>query len=190
MNSRVKTMTEIAMVAALAVLLSVIKIYQAPFGGSVSLVMVPIFLFAFRRGIGPAMIAGALTGTIKIMTDAYVVHPIQFLLDYPVAYLVLGLAGIYRIKKDQSIGMKTFYISLSIIFATFFRLLSHVASGVIWFGSYAPESMNVYLYSIVYNLYYLVPEMIISIIVTALVVQKVPNFVINYERTNIKEAIQ
>lgn len=179
MNSRIRLITEISMISALAVLLSVIKVYQAPFGGSVSLVMVPVFLLAYRRGIGPAVIAGALTGVIKVLTDAYIVHPIQFLLDYPVAYLMLGLAGIYKVKASHSLKQVCLYISISILFAASLRLLSHFISGVVWFGSYAPEGMNVYLYSLLYNVYYLVPEMIISIIVTIFIVKKIPKLIIN-----------
>ncbi|OEF99190.1 energy-coupled thiamine transporter ThiT [Vulcanibacillus modesticaldus] len=178
MNNRIRIMTEIAIIAALAVLLNAIKVYEAPFGGSVSLVMVPIFLLAFRRGIVPAIIAGALTGTIKIILGAYIVHPVQFLLDYPVAFALLGFAGIVKINKNLSLKQKSIYLTIGIIFASSLRLLSHFVSGVIWFGQYAPENMNVYLYSLLYNLYYLVPEMIISIIVSIFIINKIPNFFI------------
>lgn len=176
MNSNLRTLTEISLITALAVLLGTIKVYQAPFGGSVSLVMVPIFLFSFRRGVRPALIAGALTGMIKIITDAYIVHPVQFLLDYPVAYLVLGFAGLVKIKRD-SWSKTIITVSSGIFMAGSLRLLSHFISGVVWFASYAPDNMNPYFYSLIYNLYYLLPEMMISIAITIFIIKKVPKLI-------------
>ena len=48
--------------------------------------MVPIFVLALRRGLVPGMIAGAVYGCVDLLIDPFVVHPVQLLLDYPVAY--------------------------------------------------------------------------------------------------------
>ncbi|WP_235820520.1 energy-coupled thiamine transporter ThiT [Halalkalibacter krulwichiae] len=134
--------------------------------------MVPIFIITFRRGWKSGVLTGLLVGLLNLMIGGYVVHPVQLVLDYPLAYLVLGFASIFIVKAALSI--KTIVIGL--VFATALRFISHFASGVIWFGEYAPEGMNVSLYSAFYNLSYLVPEMLLTLAVIILLLKKYPQF--------------
>lgn len=146
-----RTMSEGALCIALSVALSMFKLFQMPQGGSVSLATLPLLLFALRRGGFAGMTAGFAAGLIRIFLGAYVVHPFQALLDYPISLAALGLAGFFSGN-----------IYLGILIGMAGCLLSYVLSGVIFFASYAPEGTNVWLYSIIYNATFLVPEMLID----------------------------
>jgi thiamine transporter len=149
-------MVQGALMVALAFGLHFIKFFQAPYGGSVTLGgMVPLLFFALTYGAGPGIMAGAAYGLLDLIVNPYVVHPAQLLLDYPLAYGALGLAGFFRgnVVAGSAAGIGG-------------RFLMHFLSGVIFFASYAKG--NVYAYSALYNAGYLVPEFIISIVVLSL----------------------
>lgn len=161
----VRILVEGGMMIALATILSYVKIYSAPMGGSVTAgSMIPIILFAIRWGMIPGITIGGLYGILQFILEPYFYHPLQLILDYPLAFGLLGLSGIaYHIKNKDDISgyVKAF---LAIFIGILGRTISHVLSGVIFFAEYAGD-MNPWLYSIVYNAYYLVPELIISSIV-------------------------
>ncbi|MDV2886625.1 energy-coupled thiamine transporter ThiT [Alkalihalophilus pseudofirmus] len=160
-RERLTIMIEIAVMAGLALVLSFVKFGALwAMGGSISLVMVPIFLLAFRRGLKVGLLTGLLVGLLGLVTGPTIVHPVQLVLDYPLAYMVLGFAGIFAAKQAVP---KLSYIVLGLVLATVLRFLSHFASGVIWFGQYAPDGMNPSVYSFLYNLSYLFPEMLITL---------------------------
>ncbi len=146
-------LTEIGVSVALAAVLGTVRIYRAPQGGSVSLVMVPILYLALRRGPGSGMLAGIVLGVVKLLLDPYVVHPLQVVMDYPLAYGVLGIAGAFPR-----------YPTLGVLAGSLARFLVHLLSGVVFFASYAPEGSNVWAYSALYNASYMVPEAAISAI--------------------------
>ncbi len=96
-------LTEAGIMIALSVLLSRIKIYEAPMGGSVTAgSMIPIILFALRwGGVKPGVITGAtFGGVLKLMLGGYVYTPIQAILEYPIAFGLLGLAGIISTNEE------------------------------------------------------------------------------------------
>jgi len=126
-----------------------------PEGGRVTLAaMIPIFFVAVRRGPRIGILAGIAFGLVVLIEEPYVYHPIQFLLDYPLAFGALGLAGFFR--KQPLIGVAVGIIG---------RFLCHFTSGLVFFASYAPAGMNPALYSAIYNAWYLGPELVISEIV-------------------------
>lgn len=162
----VRMLTEGGMMIALSVLLSYIKIYTLPNGGSITAgSMIPLMIFAIRWGVGPGIIVGATYGVLDFILKPYFYHPIQFLLDYPVAFGLLGLAGLgYLIDKSNGYTK----LSLGVTLGIAGRMLSHVLSGVLFFAEYAGDQ-NPWIYSIGYNMSYLVPELIISIVVLMLI---------------------
>ncbi|AST91493.1 MULTISPECIES: energy-coupled thiamine transporter ThiT [Sutcliffiella] len=171
-RERLVTMVEISMMAALAVILSYVKFGALwAYGGSISLIMVPIFVIAFRRGWKAGVVTGLLVGVINWLTGGYVVHPAQLILDYPLPFALLGFAAIFAVK-----GVTIRTIVVGMIFGTALRLISHFLSGVIWFGEYAPDGIPVVLYSIIYNLSYLVPEMLITIAILVIIYKFYPKF--------------
>lgn len=152
-----QVVTEVGVAVALAAVLSLIRVFRMPQGGSVSLEMVPIIYVALRRGAGTGILAGLVLGMVKLILEPFVVHPIQFLMDYPLAFGLLGVAGFFS------------RLPLAGVFAgSAGRFLMHLLSGVIFFASYAPEGSNVWVYSATYNASYMVPELVIASIVVLL----------------------
>lgn len=152
----VRVLTEAALAIALAFVLSFIKLLELPFGGSVSLEMVPLILLALRQGVAPGVLAGTVYGFLNLMVDPFIVHPIQVLLDYPVAFGALGLAGLF---KPTTLGT-----ILGTLAATGARFVAHFLSGVVFFATYAPDGWNPAVYSAVYNAVYLVPSLVIALV--------------------------
>jgi thiamine transporter len=147
-----------ALAVALSVVFSALRLWTMPQGGSVTLEMVPLFLFALRRGGKAGCAAGAVSGIMQLITGGYFVHPLQVFLDYPVAFGVLGTAGFFR-KSPLWLGIGI---------GGFLRFCCHVLSGVVFFSAFAPEGVNVWLYSAVYNGSYMAPTLVVSAILTYL----------------------
>lgn len=154
----VRVLTEAALAIALAVVLSFVKVFEMPFGGSISLEMFPLILLALRQGPWVGITAGAVYGLIDIITPpVFVFHPVQVLLDYPLAFAALGLAGFFRPTVWGAVAGATV--------AVLARFACHFLSGVVFFASFAPEGWNPFLYSAAYNAAYLVPSLAIAIAV-------------------------
>ncbi|EMT54384.1 energy-coupled thiamine transporter ThiT [Brevibacillus borstelensis] len=173
-RQRLLILLEMAMMTALALVFSEIKVFQMPQGGSVSLVMVPIALLAVRRGLLPGVTCGILVGVLQTFFGSGYVHPVQLLLDYPVAFGALGLAGLVRLSAIEKRTNKVTALWSVLFVGVIGRFVCHFLSGVIWFGEYAPEGMPAALYSFVYNITYLLPEMIITGIVLTVVMSSAP----------------
>ncbi|EGL83857.1 thiamine transporter YuaJ [Caldalkalibacillus thermarum TA2.A1] len=102
------------------------------------------------------------------------VHPVQLVLDYPLAFALLGTAGLFALHKAHTPGKMIGLATTGIVLASGLRFLSHFVSGVVWFGAYAPEGMPVAIYSALYNLSYLLPEMIISLLIVIFLIKMRP----------------
>ena len=150
-----KIMAEIAVFVALASVLSYIKIFSLPQGGSVTLAsMVPILWLALRRGPKVGLFAATVYGVVQLaLGPEGIYYPAQVLLDYPIAFGLLGLAGFFQ--KRPFIGVTVGIIG---------RFVAHFLSGIIFFAIYAGE-MNPVIYSAVYNGGYLLVELVMSIYV-------------------------
>jgi thiamine transporter len=161
-NFSTKMLVEAGIMIALAQILSYVKIFEAPYGGSVTAgSMVPILFYAIRWGVGPGILAGIVYGILQfVLGPKYSFHILSILLDYVVAFGLLGLAGLFR--KDFK------GVFLGVFFGILGRFASTVLSGVIIWASYAPETMNPWIYSIVYNGAYLIPELIISFVLVGI----------------------
>ena len=157
-----RVLAEMAIAIALATVLSYIKIFSMPYGGSVTLgSMVPILLISFRRDVKIGVITGVIYGLVQMILDGWFYSPVGMALDYPIAFGVLGLAALF--KKQPIFG---------VVIAMAGRFLSHFISGVVFFGIYAPEGMSPVLYSAIYNGGYMLPELIISAILIYLLIQR------------------
>ncbi|WP_283152246.1 energy-coupled thiamine transporter ThiT [Guptibacillus hwajinpoensis] len=177
-DNRLLLLVEIALMAAVGVILDLLSLRLWPNGGSVSLAMVPIFLIAYRRGLGAGLTTGLLVGLLQpLIVPPFYVHPIQFLLDYPIAFMVVGMAGIFSVKVDEAKRKRITMIILGCLTGSLLRLVSHFISGVIWFGEMAPEGTPVALYSFLYNASYLLPTAAVSIVVLALLSHQAPKLV-------------
>lgn len=179
-STRLITLLEVAIFAAIAVVFNeFISPFQLwPNGGSITLVMIPIAVIAFRRGLVPGILTGLITGVIlTIMPSAYRVYPIQILLDYPLAFASLGVAGWVSLKKYSHPSQKALWAGIGLLTAGTLRFLMHYLSGVIFFAEFAPKGQSVYLYSLFYNATYILPEIILATIVMAILLYSAPQLV-------------
>lgn len=158
-----RVLTEAALAIALAFVLGLIKVFQMPYGGAISLEMVPLILLALRQGPAVGIAAGAAYGLLDLAIEPVVLHPVQVILDYPVAFGALGLAGFFKPTVRGAI--------LGTIVAVLARFLCHFVSGVVFFASYAPKGWNPYLYSAAYNAGYLVPSLVIALVVVTVLLR-------------------
>ena len=154
-----KLLAEIIIMVALAGALSLVShsFFGLPQGGSINVGMVPIFWLALRRGWKIGVFAGAVFGMVDLVISPFVVHPAQLILDYPLPFACLGLAGFFR--KYPILGAAAGVTG---------RFFCHFLSGVIYFPNYAPAGMSPILYSATYNVTYLVPSFIVSAVVIAI----------------------
>jgi thiamine transporter len=175
----------VAVAAALATVLGFIRLYRLPWGGSLSLKILPLLFLAFRRGPKAGAGAGLTSGIITLVLDPVILHPFQVILDYFFPYLAFGVAGWFRTAPRWGICVT------SII-----RLVFHVLSGVIFFAAYAPEGLNrrtyqflvdytglafpallqdgitPWIYAILYNCSVILPELILMILIIPYVLKR------------------
>lgn len=150
---------------ALAIVASFIKFVSLPFGGSITLFsMFFICFIGYLYGLKAGVITGIAYGILQLILEPYIFHPVQVLLDYPIAFGCLGLSGLFSSSKYH---LKN-NLLLGYLLGVVGRYICHVISGYIFFGSYAPENMNPFLYTLGYNATYILPEAIATIILLAL----------------------
>ena len=150
-----RMITHIGLALALAAVLHAVRIYHLPQGGSITLgSMIPILLIALYYGAEVGYLTGFLYGMINLIQDPFILHPVQVIFDYPLPFMALGLAGYFKER-----------MMLGTTIAVFGRFICHFLSGVVFFASYAPPGMSPYLYSLVFNGSYLVPELVICLLI-------------------------
>lgn len=152
-NEKLKIIVEGGLMIALAIVLDFISKsigLSLPQGGDISFASLPILVFALRHGAKSGVIVGLGYEVLNFILDPYhVFHPLSIVLDYLLIGVLLGLIGL---KGKVYIKYVILYIGI---------LISHVLSGVLVFGSYAPEGTNVWVYSLAYNSTYIIPEFIL-----------------------------
>lgn len=164
------------MAIALGSVLSLIHLFKMPQGGSVTPAsMLPILFCALTFGPAWGIGIGAVYGFLQFIIEPYSVHWASIILDYPLAFGVLGLAGFFAAPAVKRLNERNVLsrlslvppaqIVLGIVIGMLGRTISHVLSGVIFYASYAEGSgLNPWAYSVVYNGSYMLPEAIITIV--------------------------
>lgn len=174
-----RMVAEAGVMIALAKILSFIKLFEMPMGGSVTLAsMAPILFFAIRWGWKKGLLVGLVYGLVDYLLGGYTVHPLQVLLDYPLAYMMLGFAGLQRTSENDS-----FFSHLpSLILAVALRLAVHVLSGCVFYSTidfteagaslsqaFTLSNMGAgFVYSLQYNGAFLGADFLICLVVLAL----------------------
>ena len=153
-----------AVAIALAFITSFIKIFEMPWGGSVTLCsMLFIVLIGNWYGVGTGILVGLAYGILQFLQGPYVLSFFQVGCDYIFAFAALGLAGLFA-KKEH--GLLKGYI-----LAVFARGVFHTIGGYLYWMSYMPDSFPKSLtavYPIVYNYSYLLIECIITVIIISI----------------------
>lgn len=160
-----------ALSIALSFVLSCVRLYRMPTGGSVTPgSMLPLMLFSVSFGVGPGLVAGLAYGLLQYLQGGWWLNVWQFLLDYLLAFAALGLAGIAHNKKDS-------WLYISIPVAALGRAVCAILAGLMWVADTPVEELTIgtmqfsspLLYSIVYNGAYLVPDTLICLLLAFLI---------------------
>ncbi len=157
----VKQLVFCAMSIALGTVLSNIKLFDFPFGGSVTLLsMLVICLPGYLFGLGAGLMTGVAYGILQLLIDPYVLYPVQLIVDYLLAFGALGLSGLFTNAKY---GLIKGYIA-----GVIGRYVFAVISGWIFFGEYAWDGWAPLPYSLAYNACYIFAEAAITLILLAI----------------------
>ncbi len=163
-----------AVCVAMSFALSYVRLFKMPMGGSITFAsMLPVMLYSFMFGCRKGVIAGLIYGVLQAVQDPWLLHPAQFLLDYGVAFAAIGVTGCIRNLKLFNGNMRLQF-TLGALIGGVLRFVSHFFSGAFAFGSfgagyaesYGIEALNnPYLYSLIYQCMYVIPEVIIVLVV-------------------------
>jgi len=168
-----KLIAEAGVFLALSIVLEYVTLFipRLPQGGKIiSLGMIPLLTFAILRGGIPGMTMGFAMGIIFYFVDPFFLHPLQYILDYPIAFSLVGVAGFIAQEGEK-------WIYAAIPTGLFLRFLAHFASGVIFFKAYMPEGFkNIYLYSAAYNAAFIIPTAIVCILIVPYLVKRFKSY--------------
>ena len=157
-QSKTRMLAEAGVAIAIAQVLSFITIFHMPQGGSIkAAALVPLMIYAYRWGGARGIFAGVVYKSS--------VHYLSIILDYLVAYGAIGVCGYF---KDSISGLIT-----GSIVGIALRWIATVVSGAVVFASYAPQGQNPWIYSMIYNASYMVPDGILNIVVLLFIYQGV-----------------
>jgi thiamine transporter len=170
----VLTLVECAMMIAMATVLSMVKLFNLPQGGSVTLAsLAPLVIVSFRHGLKWGL-GTAFVHSLLQMVLGFYAPPVQtvlafagvVLLDYVLAFTVLGAASFFAKPVKSKIAGAAF----GTVVVCALRLLCSFLSGILIWSSYAPEGTPVWLYSLTYNGSYMLWETIITAVVMVILV--------------------
>ena len=162
-----RCLCEGALLLALAQVLGYLKLWELPNGGSVTLSMLPIFLFCVRWGFGPGLLVSFAFGLLQLFLDvAYAAGWQSIIGDYLLAFTVLGLAGLFARRRSG--------VFLGTLVAGGARFLVHYIVGATIWAAYMPDTFfgmtmhSPWFYSLLYNLAYMLPNIAITLVVFAI----------------------
>ena len=160
-HTRVRMLTEGAVMIALAEVLSFLPLYKMPWGGSIDLAMLPIILFCVRWGLGPGLVASFAHALLQTLFEGGIAIGWQSIVgDFLVAYTVLGFAGLFKGK----------FVPATVVACVLRFLVHYVVGATIW-AEYMPEtffSMTMttpWFYSALYNGAYMLPDLLILLVI-------------------------
>ena len=166
-QTKARALTEGALMVAAATALSYVKLLELPQGGSVCIGMLPIFLYCARWGCKESFLASFAYGLLQLIFDGnYAWGPTSMLFDYVLAYGVLGVACLFRKQKGG--------VYIGTVVGCLCRFLVHFISGITIYRIYEPTELfnttfaNPYIYSAAYNGSYMVIDMVLCLVITAL----------------------
>ncbi|SMC55887.1 energy-coupled thiamine transporter ThiT [Papillibacter cinnamivorans] len=157
-----RALTETAILLALATVLSLLKLFELPNGGSATPAsMLPVIIVGIRWGKKWGFGAAIVYSFLQFFTGFYAISPMALVLDYLVAFGVLGFSGFFYGKK--------YGLILAAPICGTLRFVVHWISGVVVWGSTLPADMPLWQGSLIYNATYMVPEIIVTTVAAALI---------------------
>ena len=190
-----RVLAEVAIFAALAFALDALQggIFKGIFinGGSIGFAMVPIFVISFRRGLLPGILCGFILSLIQMLGGIYIIQGktldgafmqamgpfIQVMLDYVLAYTVVGFAGVFAkgFQNSNNFKSKLIWIALGCLLGGLLKYASHTLAGL-WFWPGEMWGVGGVAYSFLYNGLYCIPNIIISILIMIIIAKAYPSF--------------
>jgi thiamine transporter len=175
-NSKTRALVEGAIMVALATVLSYIKLFELPQGGSICLGMLPIFFFCIRWGWKYSFLTAFAYGLLQLIFDgAYAWGPSSMLLDYIIAFTMLGVCGFFsKMKGGLFIGS---------VVGAFCRFVVHFISGVTIYRIYEPTELfdhsftNPWIYSLAYNASYIGISLALCLVVFAVISKPMGSYI-------------
>lgn len=147
-----------ALCISISFVLSYLKLFSMPAGGSITLAsMLPLMVYANRFGVKYGVMAGVVYGFLQYIQKPEMTHWIQLLVDYPIAFGVIGLGGIFR--KE---------LLFTVLLGGTLRFLCHLFTGAVFFGQWAAEGQSAFMYSLGYNAPYLFADIAICAVICVL----------------------
>ena len=148
-----RTISYAAVCIAMSFALSYLAPIHLPYGGSVTIAsLLPLMIYSYMFGVRKGVFAGAIYGLLQVIQDPWILHPAQLLLDYPIAFAGIGLAGMFRgVEKFRKMPQVSFL--LGALVGSVIRYLAHLFAGVFAFGQFAADYGfdSDWLYSLTYN---------------------------------------
>ncbi len=164
---------------AMAFALSYVKFMNLPQGGAVTFAsLLPLIVYASMFGSRKGIIVCLIYGTMQAMQDTFIIHPMQFMLDYPLAFGLVGFSGIFAERHVFKKNVANFVAGA--VLAAVLRYACHVCSGVFAFGSYAGEGYSAVAWGFLYNTFVGVDMAVVIIAGSMLFASK--NFVSHMQR--------
>ena len=175
--SKTRILTECALMIALGYVLSLIKIFTMPNGGSVTLLsMLPFVMVSFRHGTGWGLFTGFVNALLQMLlgfwappVPDFISYLGEVLLDYVLAFMALGLAAFFA----KPISNRTVGVAFGTFMAGFLRFMCSFLSGVLIWGNLS-EGLPAWTYSLVYNAAYMLPETVLTMIGAVLLCRTAP----------------
>ena len=175
-NQKLRCITEGAVLVALALALSYLKIpiglAFGGFGGSIDLVMIPLIVLAVHRGLSWGLGAGLVFGTLKyFFASGAAINWESMLLDYSIAYMFVGFAGLLHGSFAKG---KLRALPIGALVGCACRFVIHFISGVTIYAEYFEEAfmgirgLNPTTYSLLYNGTYMLPNTVLAVALCAL----------------------
>jgi thiamine transporter len=189
--SKTRILVECALMIAIGTVLSNIRLFTMPNGGSVTLLsMLPFVLVSFRHGTKWGLFTGFVNSLLQMLlgfwappVPTFLYFAGEVLLDYVLAFMALGLAEMFaRPFKNRTIG-----VAVGTAMAGFLRFLCSFFSGVLIWGNLS-DGLPAWTYSLVYNGSYMLPETLITVVAAVLLIRIAPQIFDRQEKAKPAEA--
>lgn len=175
--SKTRILVECALMIAIGTVLSNLKLFTMPNGGSVTVLsMLPFVLVSFRHGVKWGVFTGFVNGCLQMLlgfwappTPGLVPLVGEVLLDYLVAFMALGTAELFaRPFRNRTAG-----VAVGTFAAGFLRFVCSFLSGVLIWGNLS-EGLGAWTYSLIYNGSYMLPETLLTLFAAVLLCRAAP----------------
>ena len=169
-----------------------------PNGGSIGIAMIAVLIIAYRRGLWPALLTGLIMGLLDVATSAYILHPVQMILDYIIPYALVGFAALLKpfFDKYDDKKSKILWLIAGVVIGGLFKFTSHYLAGIFFWTkssdfAWGMEATNLYLYCFIYNIAFIGPSIVLCAAIMVPLYLKAPKvFLVNDEQQEVANEIE